>query len=133
MIQTVRLFGFFLWVRLPASFISFHLRLRLPATSFVSIVIWFILSLSTWSNLWLHLETCWSSSDFGICRCRRIQWRRYSRDSQQTWTNWVSIPHVLLTNWYVQSPYGSLPNGPYYWQPSAGAPYERVSVGGLLL
>ncbi|RCN32839.1 hypothetical protein ANCCAN_21342 [Ancylostoma caninum] len=34
---------------------------------------------------------------------------------------------------YVQSPYGSLPNGPYYWQPSAGAPYERVSVGGLLL
>ncbi|EYB85440.1 hypothetical protein Y032_0298g1762 [Ancylostoma ceylanicum] len=30
---------------------------------------------------------------------------------------------------YVTSPYGSLPTGPYYWQPSAGAPYERVSVG----
>ncbi|KAK6756533.1 hypothetical protein RB195_014757 [Necator americanus] len=32
---------------------------------------------------------------------------------------------------YVQSPYGTLPNGPFYWQPSAGSPYERVLVGGL--
>ncbi|KAL6742204.1 hypothetical protein Aduo_015376 [Ancylostoma duodenale] len=34
---------------------------------------------------------------------------------------------------YVQSPYGTLPSGPYYWQPSVGAPYERVSVGGYVM
>ncbi|WKY08859.1 hypothetical protein Q1695_001776 [Nippostrongylus brasiliensis] len=34
---------------------------------------------------------------------------------------------------YMQATSGISPQGPFYWQPSAGAPYERVSVGGYLL